>query len=319
VLGTYPAGWSVPIVFRRDGQEFEKRVRLAAMHREGELEALLEQEHEPPVPDRPRRDGEPQPEDRQPPDGERPANPPQRGPQREQQPGDRPEPRRSRRPKLRLPAAVKPFYEAAPGYANYWFNRHHQQRVWNAYLARGDFADTGWSWKVAAQTAAGGDVAIELSEKTGTIVMPDGQSAAKFDLSLTEQTSPPRSGGLLAALHLWQRLLLVGPRTFGEVVYLGTLPWTTDDDPCDCLLAIYGGVETRFYFSPTSGDLVGLEMQLADDEDPCEVYFSDLRQVDGRALPHRWLVRHGDEDFVELTVTKYELSGRAGGEAEGKE
>jgi hypothetical protein len=136
--------------------------------------------------------------------------------------------------------------------------------------------------------------------------MPDGKSAAKFDSSLTEQTSPPRSGGLLAALHLWQRLLLVGPRTFGDVAYLGTLPWSNDDELCDCLLAIHGGVETRFYFNPASGDLVGLELQLVDDEDPCEVYFSDIRPVGGRALPHRWLVRHGDDVFAEMTITSYE-------------
>jgi S1-C subfamily serine protease len=312
-LGTYPAGWRVPIIFRRGGQEFEKRVRLAAMHREGELEALLDEEHEPPVPDRP------PPRDEQQPGGEPPPSPPQPGPEGERKPQGRQVPGRSRRPKLRLPKAVKPFYEAEPGFANYWFNRNHQQRVWNAYLARGDFAETGWNWKIAAQTSNGGEVAVELSEKSGSIVMPDGQSAANFDASLTEQTSPPRSGGLLAALHLWQRLLLVGPRTYGEVVYLGTLPWTNDDELCDCLLATYGGIETRVYFNPASGDLVGLEMQLTDDEDPCEIVFGEVRQVDGRALPHHWIVRHGDEVFAELTVTSYEWPGSADSEAKDTE
>ena len=156
---------------------------------------------------------------------------------------------------------MRPFYEAAPGYANYWFNRYHQQRVWNAYLARGDFAEDRLELEDCRQTAAGGDVTIELSEKSGSIVMPDGKSGAEFGLSLTEATSPPRSGGLLAALHLWQRLLLVGPRRFGEVYYLGTLPWTSDEELADCLVAIHGGVETRFYFNPTSGDLVGIELQ----------------------------------------------------------
>ena len=51
VLGTYPVGWRVPLTFRRDGEEFERRVRLAGLHREGELEALLQAEHEPPDPD----------------------------------------------------------------------------------------------------------------------------------------------------------------------------------------------------------------------------------------------------------------------------
>jgi serine protease Do len=197
VLGTYPAGWRVPIVFRRDGQEFERRVRLAAMHREGELEALLEQEHEPPVPDRPGRDEQPQlPKDQEPPNREPPSDPPQPQPDqnRERPPEGRRAERRSPRPKLRLPKAVRPYFEAVPGYANYWFNRHHQQRVWNTYLGRGDFAETGWNWKILAQAAPAGEVAIELSEKAGSIVMPDGKSDANFDSSLTDQISPPRSG-----------------------------------------------------------------------------------------------------------------------------
>jgi serine protease Do len=294
VLGTYPSGWRVPIVFRRDGQEHERRVRLAGMHREGELEAVLQEQPEPPVPDRPRRR-----EGRQPPDAPLPDD---------KKPGDTDRPRR--RSPARLPKAVRPYYEAAPGYANYWFNRYHQQRVWNAYLARGDFAETGWNWKIAGRTAAG-EVAIELAEKSGSVVMPDGKSGAEFGTSLTEANSPPRSGGLLAALHVWQRLLLVGPRRFGEVYYLGTLPWTSDEELSDCLVAIHGGVETRFYFNPGGGDLVGVEMQSADDQDPCEIYFYDVRSVDGRSLPHHWTVRHGDDVFADITITSYTWSEEA--------
>jgi S1-C subfamily serine protease len=301
VVGTYPIGWRVPLTFRRDGEEFQRRVRLAGMHRDGELEALLQQEHEPPVPDRPPGRDEPQPPGGEPRPNERPKS-------EEPQPGDERRPSRRSRRTPRLPKAVRQFYEAAPGYANYWFNRHHQQRVWNAYLARGDFAETPWAWKIVAQTAAGGDVTIQLSETNGSIVMPDGKSEAEFGPSLTTATSPPRSGGLLAALHLWQRLVLVGPQRFGDVSYLGTLPWKSEEDLSDCLLAIHGGVETRFYFSPSSGDLVGIETQLVDGEDPCEIYFDDIRPVDGRSLPHHWIVRHGDEVYTELTVKTYAWS-----------
>jgi hypothetical protein len=217
-----------------------------------------------------------------------------------------------------MPRAVRERYEAAPGYANYWFNRYHQQRVWNAYLARGDFAETGWNWKITGQTAAGGDVLIELSEKSGSIVMPEGKSGAQFGLSLTEEKSPPRSGGLLAALHLWQRLLLFGPRRFGDVYYLGTVPWGGDEQLADCLVATHGGVETRFYFDPATADLAGIEMQASDDEDPCEIYFSDVREVDGRSLPHQWTIRHGDEVFAEVAITSYDLAAGASAD-KGKE
>jgi hypothetical protein len=84
------------------------------------------------------------------------------------------------------------------------------------------------------------------------------------------------------------------------------MPWSSDAELSDCLLAVHGGVETRFYFNPAGGEMIGIEMQLSDEEDPCEIEFDDMRPVDGQALPHQWLVRHGDEVFVELAVTSYD-------------
>jgi S1-C subfamily serine protease len=291
VLGTYPGGWRVPVTFRRDGEEFHRRVRLATMHRSGELEALLRgSEGTPPRP------GNPEP-------GENPKHGEDDDSQEPRHPPKQPRSRNEEKPEL--PSAVQEYYEEAPGYANYWFNRHHKQRVWNAFLARGDFASTGWDWTISAKDATGNDVVIELSEKNGSITMPEGKSGADFGATLSQATSPPRSGGMLAALHLWQRLMLVGPSRFGEVYYLGEVPFGTDDVLADCLVGTYGDVEARFYFDPDRGDLVGLEMQLSEDQDPCEVYFGDFRETDGRSLPHLWTVRHGDESFAELTISRY--------------
>jgi hypothetical protein len=307
VLGTYPGGWRVPITFRRDGQEFERRVRLATFHRAGELEALLGEQSDPILPDHPQPEGDPQPDDDQKQEKQPDKSPPEK-PRRQSLPG---------RAKPRLPRAIRPYYEESPGYANYWFNRHHQRRVWNACLARGDFAGIGWSWTIAARDANGDDVRIELTESTGSILMPIGQSGEEFGQKLSQATSPPRSGGMLAALHLWQRLLLVGPRRFGEVYYLGSVPWNNDDQLADCLVGTYGDVEARFYFATDSGDLIGVEMQVSDDQDPCEVYFSDIRPFEGRALPHHWVVRHGDDVFAELTILSYDhASGRSVGSEE---
>ena len=282
VLGTYPQGWRVPVVFRRDGKEYERLIRLAGVHREGELAAMLEsgpEQQKPELPEQPDRPKSPDAPKAQEPPAKKAAE---------------------------LPDDVQRVYESRSGYANHWFNRYEQQRVWNNYLARGDFAGTSWNWMIRGKNEAGGDVEIKLSEDHGSIVMPVGQSEAQFTMSLSETLSPPRSGGLLAALHLWQRLLLVGPRQFGEVYYLGTLPYPNERQLPDCLVGIHGGVETRFYFDPVEGDLVGIEMQAADDQDPCEIYFSEFRPVQGRRLPHRWVIRHGDEQFADLRITSYD-------------
>ena len=291
ILGTFPSGWRVPLTYRRDGREFERRVRLAGAHREGELEALLQS-------------GEGMPEEQ--PDKKPKDETPNKKPGDDDTPKPTP-PKRvaGRKAEAELPEQVKQVYEAAPGYANYWFNRYHQQRVWNAYLARGDFAELPSHLTIRGRDAAGSDIEIVLTDQRGSIVMPAGKSESEFGASLADATSPPRSGGLLAALHLWQRFVLGGPRRFGDVHYFGTLPWKDDDDLADCLIGIHAGVETRFYFDPETGHLVGIEMVASDDEDPCEIYFDDIREVDGRSLPHRWRVRHGDEVFAELTITSY--------------
>jgi S1-C subfamily serine protease len=293
VLGTYPNGWRVPLTYRRDGKEYNIHVRLASLHLEGELQDMLNTEQEPSAPDNPRRDKKSKPGDKPKP-GE-PGHPRARSPHAAHQ-------------EQQLPADVRKYYEEAPGYVNYWFNRYHQQRVWNAYLAHGDFADAGWNWTIKGKTSAGGDVLIDLTEKSGSIVMPEGKSGAAFGKSLIDTTSPARSGGLLAALHLWQRLLIVGPRHFGDIYYLGTMPWNNDKKLYDCLVGTTAGVETRFYFDPSNGNCTGFELRLTDDEDPCEIYFDDIRQVDGRSLPFHWTVRHGDDVFAELTVASYNWS-----------
>jgi S1-C subfamily serine protease len=290
-LGTLPADWRVPLTYRRDGKEYEIGVRLAGVHRQGELEELLRAEKARP-PRRPR----PQPED-------------------EPKPGTprRPSARAQRRPPI--PSVVRKHYEAAPGYANYWFNRYHQQRIWNAYLAHGDFAETAWNWKIRATTAGTNrTVEIDLAEKNGSIVMPDGQSGVEFGTTLMNVTGPPRSGGLLAALHVWQRLLIVGPRRFGEVFYLGPMPWKSEDSLAECLVATHAGVETRFYFDPEDSNLVGIEFFAAEGDDPCDIMLADVRPVNGRSLPHHWTIRLGDDLFAELNVESFEFGKADAGE-----
>ena len=128
-------------------RKFDLNVRLAAVHREGELEALLQAEKEQPTPSSRKREPKP---------AKNPGQKPQQA--RATEPGEEPKPGVPRLPprqakrKSTLPKAVRQYYEAAPGYANYWFNRYHQQRIWNAYLAHGDFAETGWNWKINGKT-----------------------------------------------------------------------------------------------------------------------------------------------------------------------
>jgi serine protease Do len=126
----------------------------------------------------------------------------------------------------------------------------------------------------------------------------------EVDLSrdLGEQLEPQGSGGLLVALHLWQRMLRKGPTQFGDVYYLGTAPLLDRDGLYDVLVATHDVVEARFYFDRASGQLVAVEMFPDSGVDPCEVYFDDYREIEGRQWPHLIRVRHGDRAVLELTV-----------------
>ncbi len=119
--------------------------------------------------------------------------------------------------------------------------------------------------------------------------------------------SPPGSGGLLAALHLWRKLLVAGPGKYGQVTYEGMAPVPGHNGLCDVLLAVGEGVETRFYCDPTSGALLCVEMYPDDDSDPCEVYFSDYRPERDGSLPHRMEVHYGDVLFGVFVLTSYDL------------
>ena len=167
------------------------------------------------------------------------------------EPGSEPRPHAQNRPSSRRSRAntTKP-----PGYTNYWFNRYHQQRVWNAYLAHGDFAETGWNWKITrARPQPAATSTIQLTEKNGSIVMPGGQSEAQFGPSLTE----PRARRAPAACSPHCTLAATAaarPATVRRSLLPRHDALDTDDKLADCLVATTPASKRRFYFDPTKGD-----------------------------------------------------------------
>ena len=71
----------------------------------------------------------------------------------------------------------------------------------------------------------------------------------------------------------------------------------TDYDPAIRLANVAGGLEV---------EKIGVAT-VTREESPCEVYLSDYRPVDGRVLPHRIEVRHGNERYGLLNVASYSL------------
>ena len=246
VLGTLPAGWQVPLVYRRDGRREEILVRLAGVHTAAELAKLAAGADE-----------------QDPAEGQGGRRPPSRPPSRQ------------------VPEVVRGLYEARSGFANYHFAIVERDRVAQAIATSAAGLDQG-PWVLAGRLAEGGEFRIEISDSQGLIDLPTGTSVLDANGSLDTNPVPPGSGGMLAALMLWRRLVTEGPAALGGTTYQGTAPRDPSQlDPAgrdlvDVLASVVAGVEARFSVD-ASGHVCGIDLWTSPEADPCEI----------RILPHR--------------------------------
>jgi S1-C subfamily serine protease len=294
ILGTLPKGWRVPLAYRRQGRTFETFVRLlSGVHTDAEMKQAMAQDVAPPAPDAP--DKKPQPGDKPPGPEKKPDKPEKSRPPAHRKP-----------PAQEMPEVVRKLYQARSGYANYHFNLVHQQRVWLGLRAMGDYHSRD-PWRIQGKAAGGGDFLFRCSENDAELVLPTFQTRAPLKDDLSNITDPPQTGGLLVALSQWRRLLTRGIDDFGEVYYYGAAPLPGRSGLCDVLVGINGGVECRFYTDSSNGHLVAMELFTVDGRDPCEVYFEDYKEQNGRWWPRRLTVRHGDQEYGRYQIAPLAL------------
>jgi serine protease Do len=295
ILGTFPRDWRVPMTVRREGTEHSMNVRLRGVNREDELLAILEGSENPEENPK-RKPGDPAPKPR----GKQ--NP-------ERKPGA---------PKIQLdkllkkeegpPAEVKKQFIAREGFVNYYFNKLEQDRLWNSVTALGDFSKVPGDWTFTGTLNGTSKYKLTLGREKAKIELPVGDSEADVSGDLDEAVNPPGSGGLLAALHLWKRYLVDGPSKFGQLQYIGTMPWPGIDEWCDVVVGTTQGVDIRFYFAPSTKRLVALEFFSADIQDPCEVTILGYQEHEGRQWPSELSVRYAERAFGQFKIEKIEAS-----------
>lgn len=267
VLGTLPAGWRVPVVFRRAGRRMETVVRLAGLHRPTELAKLVASEED-------------EPKGRTPDGAPPPARP-------------KPAP---------LPEAVTHLYEARSGFTNHHFNVLERDRVAARIAASASSAALAGTWVMSGRLDSGAPFRIELSDTRGVIDLPTGTSEVDATGELDADPGPPGSGGMLAALLLWRRLLLAGPAQLGRTSYWGTQPRDPAAlgefaavDLVDVLETAAAAVEARFAVA-ADGGVIGIELWPVPDADPCDVRLTP-RPEGPPFMPAVIDVRHGDTLF----------------------
>ncbi len=295
-LGLYPRGWRMPMVFRREDQKQEVLVRLMGVQR-----MILDD------------DGEERP---QPTPAPRPPGRPGRPPMPPTPPA--------------APSPVQKYFEAKPGFANWYFNKQEQKRLWDGFLKHGDFSALKGEWNIRAAGEADNrettlDVSIrEEGAKTKVTLKVLGLDydlePLNVDVNERDLAAPPKSGGLISALYLYRQLLVYGQKGFvGEFSHAGVEPFYLPPPKAgkpdyealkvmaEVLKTRHAGVSAKWFFAPKHLTLLGFEVAIERDEDPCEVYLSDYRDVGGRKLPHKMQVRHGNDAYAEFVNLKYDL------------
>ncbi len=298
VLGIYPKGWRIPLTYVNEDQRHEILVRLAGVHGSAELISKIQRAPQPPA--KPK-DDDHQPKEKDKPDKPKPVKPtgaPKAAP---------------------IPQHVAKLIKARNGYANYYFNELNRNRVWESFIKSADYSKLTGLWRMSGKNADGNDIEIILGPEEVSARFPTGPVTINTNEDdsneLGDQIAPAGSGGLLLALHLWRRLLTLSPGQYGKVYYLGTAPTPTSAALADVLVGTHKVVETQFMFDPSSGHLIGIEMYPDLDVDPCEIYFSNYRDVDGRTLPHRMEVRFGDKVFTTIDIEQFEFTAKEKKEA----
>ncbi len=293
ILGIYPKGWKLPLVYRRDGQKYTIYPRLRALHKKSEF---LAKDDEEPMP-MPNPMPEPMPE--QPPDGD-PEKPKPRLPI----PGmDGP-------PKPKIPDKYKHMLVKKEGagttaYANFYFNKLEQDRTLKGMKDLGDFSAVKGLWTLSGKTQKGEDFSVKITPANVELKLAGKDYVQDFTTGNFENL-PPKSGGLLAALGHLHRMLALRDQ-FTELYYLGSEPLDGQGEKVDVIVAVQTNVESRWYFHPDSGQLLGFDTIIDENDDECEIRIAGWKDFEGRKLPAAFTVTSGGVAFGTFEIVSAEL------------
>jgi S1-C subfamily serine protease len=300
VLGLYPRGWRMPLVYRRENQRGEALVRLMGVQR-GVVE------------DRPGGPGKPVPP------GPRPAVP--AGPTSPA----------SKFYKAKEGFANYYFNELAQKRVFDEFAKggdfSKQTGDWSLEFTGKLFTESGTgrdstaAFLIKERGAADGNSPKILADIGGLDypLEPLNVNAKADDIE-----APQGSGGLVMAMFMYRQMLVYGAKGFTRDFQHGGVepfyPPTKDDKPdyakirvmAEVLRGKFAGIESRWFFAQADdaegrwkkGQLIGFEVTPDKDKDPCEVCLSHYKDRAGRLVPSKMVVRRADKKFAEFELTK---------------
>jgi serine protease Do len=285
-LGIFPKGWRVPLTYRRENKTYPIYVRLAGHHRREELieKTLGRPPQQMPGPKPEKKGGKGPP---------KPPQPPQMQPQ-----------------KIPMPDVVKKVFEEKHGFANFYFNKQEQDRVFRLWKPPGDAKGSRGAWTFLGRLQSGKEIRFHIADGGVELKAPSGDAKWTLGPKFADAFQPQSRDGLLPAMFLYRRMALDGPKGFTDAHYLGTFPLPPQGGLLDVVLAPYRGVESLFYFD-TNGRLAAMEIYVDEHSDPWEVHFTQYRDIDGHDLPGH-IVAYGNGSIFEFDCDQFRFTDEAG-------
>lgn len=276
-LATFPAQWRIPITYRQDGEVIETAIRLASVHRGSELlekmkSALPPPPPAPPKPEQPDAPGESEDgSDDENADDENAADAPLKPAEEADRPQDAAgEP---------IPIVAVERIEERKGFANYYYNRKHQDRFIDRLRTEFEtVVSEGRPWKLNGKVTFANDAtpkmfSMSVDGANGELMIGDRLMDASSPDDLVQAVDRPSATAILSGLCALYRMLEVGPGEFGETYYWGTAPLLGQRPLRDCTVGIDNALENRFYQHPSGDRLEVLEVFADRDGDPAELWF----------------------------------------------
>jgi serine protease Do len=302
VLGLYPRGWRVPVEFRREAPRVEGKEDIA-----GRKEILVRL----------------------------------MGIQKKLIGGDQPQPKVKVGPAPVGPSPAAKYFIAKAGFTNYYFNQQARDQLLEAFRKQGDFTSFTGNWTIKGKvTFSKANTASRTTLEITTVKSKEGRVSPLVRMTVegnklpyelqplrpqqkSEELRAPKNTGFLGAMFVYHQLMTQGVKGFERCTHGGhepVYPPRVDRSRPNSLKELREEAEVinthavpyvaKWFFSQKDKRLRAVEVIVEEGEDPCEVYFSDYRAVDGRQLPHLLQVYHADTLYGTFELTSFETSAK---------
>ncbi|MEQ9408528.1 MAG: trypsin-like peptidase domain-containing protein [Fuerstiella sp.] len=258
ILGIFPEGTRLPLAWRDSEGVRRVTVRLQPLHGFDEAPPLPQERQSEPEPRRPGDGDEQDPEDQS------EKNPAEKDP---------------------VPDQYAHLFERRKGFANYYFNRQHQDRLLKPMAAQTSASAKDqrgrWLLQVKLETEAGPKTGeLGIGSDAAWLQVDGLNSALQSRTDYDPQNEPVEFSGLLAGMMQWHRMSQNDQTLFSETVYHGSENLLPSGDHVDVLITQDGVITSRWYFQADVPWPVGVDIHLSAGEDEVRLRFRDWR-IDG--------------------------------------